>query len=102
MNVFIDAVLRLQIRLDDFRKLHDARNRSLKNEDIAYETLRNGLKVEKKNSRFSQSAKYLNSILNLKLADHSRGSTLTSRGCYSMICPTSSRHPMGAKLGEIW
>ena len=48
MNVFIDAVLRLQIRLDDFRKLHDARNRSLKNEDIAYETLRNGLKVEKK------------------------------------------------------
>ena len=48
MNVFIDAVLRLQIRLDDFRKLHDARNRSLKNEDIAYVTLRNGLKVEKK------------------------------------------------------
>ena len=46
--MFIDAVLRLQIRLDDFRKLHDARNRSLKNEDIAYETLRNGLKVKAK------------------------------------------------------
>ena len=46
--MFIDAVLRLQIRLDDFRKLHDARNKTLKNEDIAYETLRDGLKAKKK------------------------------------------------------
>ena len=31
---------RLQIRLDDFRALHNERNKSVSNEEIAYETLR--------------------------------------------------------------
>ena len=103
--------LRLQIRLDDFRKLHEARNRSLRklfqinwikihwlahsHLDLIVE-----LRVGHRILYFRLFWKILSGmrILPTKLSD----STPTLREFSWTTCLTSSRPPTGARPGGIW